>query len=335
MSIETELTKDFSLNLPITPAAKATAHRFAQQQPNPSKAEQVYRNTLAVLTVNDYLSMLGIRTDLEHSHSWNPVVRLAADVADLKVPDLGTLECRPVKPNVPTCYIPYEVWDDRTGYVMVAIADITTNPTEATLLGFLPAVSMTETPIASLHPLENLLEHLATVGRQVEQSTIATDSSSRSRVNLSEWLQGQVTEGWRSVQYFLSPDSQEFAFNFRGDAQEQVPATGRNHSSSRHGKLLNLGMKLGEQQVVLIVEIKATTDNRFRVFVQVHPASGSLYLPTGLTLTILDAQAQTFLQAEAREADNFVKLSFRGTPGEEFSTRIALENTAITEFFKI
>ena len=78
MANSTSQTKDFSLSLPITQAARRIAQEFAAEQPTPQKSEQVRLNTLAVCVVNDYLQMMAIPTDLTANDSWNPVVRLCA-----------------------------------------------------------------------------------------------------------------------------------------------------------------------------------------------------------------------------------------------------------------
>lgn len=83
--------------MPITQSAQQIALQFASEQPNEPKALQVYLNTLAVCAVNNYLRIMDVPTDLTASDSWNPVLRLAADVADLWVIGLGRLECRPVE----------------------------------------------------------------------------------------------------------------------------------------------------------------------------------------------------------------------------------------------
>src|ERR687886_2996272 len=88
--------QDLSILMPITQESLQFAQQFANEQPTPEKALQVYLNTLAVCTMNNYLRIMDIPTDLTASDSWNPVVRLAADVADLWVVGMGRLECRPI-----------------------------------------------------------------------------------------------------------------------------------------------------------------------------------------------------------------------------------------------
>ncbi|MDY7021119.1 MAG: DUF1822 family protein, partial [Cyanobacteriota bacterium] len=116
---------DFSIPLLIPAQAKILAEQFAAQQPTSRKSRQVYLNTLAVCIVNNYLKILGIPTDLAAGDSWNPSVRLYADVADLEVIGRGRLECRPLPVqrgiNSKACRIPAEVQSSRIGYVMVEL----------------------------------------------------------------------------------------------------------------------------------------------------------------------------------------------------------------------
>ena len=149
--------EDGALRLPITEAARQVATEFANRQPTPQKMAQVRSNTLAVWVVNDYLQLMGISTHLHSSDSWNPVVQLSADIADLDVAELGRLECRPVLSGATTCYIPPEVWCDRIGYVAVEIENTLRR---AKLLGFTPTAVTEHFPLKQLQPLESLLVHL-------------------------------------------------------------------------------------------------------------------------------------------------------------------------------
>ncbi|NJL51498.1 MAG: DUF1822 family protein, partial [Hydrococcus sp. SU_1_0] len=61
--------------MPLTLKAHQIANQFRQQQVNTQKGKQVYLNTLAVQVVSDYLNWFAIKTDLEASDSWNPVIQ--------------------------------------------------------------------------------------------------------------------------------------------------------------------------------------------------------------------------------------------------------------------
>jgi hypothetical protein len=67
----------------------------------------------------------------------------------------------------------------------------------------------------------------------------------------------------------------------------------------------------------------------------VHPIGNQNYLPSLLQLIVLDESGETFLQAQARSADNYIQLQFSGEPGERFSVKITLNDVSIIEDFAI
>jgi hypothetical protein len=196
------------LSFPITQADRLTARRFAAQQPTPHKAEQVYRNSLAVLSTRNYLRLLGIETDPEAGDSWNPAVRFFADVADLPIVGYGTLECRPVATYDRDCYVPAEVRDsERLGYVVVQLDE---QCEAATFLGFAETAASEFIPLAQLDSIERLIDRLS---RSYAIQTAWAD--------LRQWLNNTVESGWESVESLLSPAPQ--LLPVRGQAVAEAP----------------------------------------------------------------------------------------------------------------
>jgi hypothetical protein len=149
--------KTSALPLPITHKARQIAQQFAMEQPTAQKADRVRFNTLAVCIVNDYLKMMGIPTHLSGGDSWNPILRLCADVADLEVIGVGRLECCAVRASDSTCLIPPEALSNRIGYVVVQIDELSW---EAKLLGFALTANEGELLFARLQPVEALIDRL-------------------------------------------------------------------------------------------------------------------------------------------------------------------------------
>lgn len=125
--------RDRIIEISLGISAWEIADRFANAQSNPAKAEQVRRNTLAVLAVRDYLNWHDIETDITASDCWNPAVRIMEDVADLVIPNLGRVECRPVAPGATTCELPMETLMERMGYFWV---ELDLDASVARLVGF-------------------------------------------------------------------------------------------------------------------------------------------------------------------------------------------------------
>lgn len=297
-------SQDLAISLPIPPSYRQLAQSFSQQQPTPEKANQVLANTLAVLVVNDWLQMMGIPTDLAASDSWNPVVRMSANVADLTLVGYGRLECRPLLFQSLTCHIPLEVWDDRIGYVGVAIND---NQREGKILGFVAQATVAELPIRYFQPPEVLLEKLH-----------------QSPVQLSQWLNQVFTTGWQALEEVLNPQQTQLTFNFRHI--QLTPA----ENLIRRAKILNF-----EYPVALVVERQPQDNAEVRILIQVYPIGDRLHLPASLSLALLDADKRVLREVIARSSDNYIQLQFTGIASENFSVRVKLADSSILENFVI
>jgi hypothetical protein len=322
MTRTTYKPEDFSLTLPITQAACRTAQQFASEQPTPEKAEKVRLNTLSVWVVNEYLEMMEIPSELTASNSWNPVIRLCADVADLKLPGVGRLECRPVGTTSQICYVPPETWEDRVGYVVVQVDE---SLEEAKLLGFVPNVTTEELPLTQLQSPEDFIEYLG----QLRQAPI------RTRVNLSQWLAGIFDSGWQTVEFLWNQPELRPAYAFRGSDMIEQNNINQLEALTRRAKLIDLGIQIANQPVMLIVEMRPEADQQTSIRLQLHPTGNQIYLIAGVQLTVLDESGIVFLETQARSADNYLQLQFTGEPREQFSVKVTLNDSSVTENFVI
>lgn len=311
--------EDLVLKLPITQASRRNAQEFANVQPTPEKAEQVLFNMLSVLVVSEYLQMMGIDTALRRSDIWNPVIRLCADVADLELPEFGRLECRPVRSRSSSCYIPPETWEERVGYIVVQIDE---SLEEARVLGFVRSVAMEELPLSQLQPFEDLFEHLA----QLKQTPAQT------LVNLSQWVGGIFEAGWQTLESLLNEPQLTPAYAFRDANEADI---NQQQALTTRAKLIDLGIQIANQPVMLIVEINPEVDGQTSIRLQLHPTGSQIYLHPRVQLTVLDESEAVFLEAQARSADNYIQLQFRGEPGERFSVKVTLDDAGVTEQFVI
>jgi hypothetical protein len=325
MSHQTYNFEDIALTLPITKAARTTAQQFANQLPHPQTVERVRLNTLCVLAVNDYLQMMGFPTDLGASDSWNPIMRLCADVADLELPGIGRLECRPVGLDQNIGYVPPETWEERVGYVFVQVDE---SLQEAKLLGFVSSVATEEIPLTELQPLEALIEHLAP----------AFILPVPELVNLRQWFTGIFEAGWQTIESLWNQPEIAPAFAFRSNnlvEDEENQTHNQQETVVRRGKLIDLGIQIANQFVMLVVEISPQADQQTSILVQLYPANNQNYLTPGVQLTVLDKSEAVFLEAQARSADNYIQLKFRGEPKEEFTVQVALHDACVKEHFVI
>jgi len=313
---------DLGITLPISQTARAIAQQFANQQPTCAKAEQVRLNTLAVWVVNDYLQMMEIPTNLNASDSWNPVMQLCANVADLEIPLVGRLECRPIQLHEQRCLMPPETWEERVGYVVVQVNE---SLQEANLLGFIRNVDTELLPLNKLQPIEALIDRIAQLNISPVQPLI----------NLSQWLTNQFEDGWQTVESLRELLKSKPAYGFRGGITTEETSPNQPQLPTKRAKLIDLGIQIAEHPVMLIVDISPEPNTKTSIRLQLHPAGNQIYLPEKVKLTVLDESGDVFLEAQARSADNYIQLQFRGDMQERFSVQISLGDMSFTEHFII
>ena len=149
---------------------------------------------------------------------------------------------------------------------------------------------------------------------------------------LTRWLQGAFEQNWQAIDQLINPEA-NLSFSTRSI-----------ESGARRGKLINLGLQLGQQTVALLVNVTAEAEGKLGVLVQLHPTGESRYLMANLKLSLqttpLDgapSQANRVLQeVTSRSQDNYIQLKpFRGAPGTRFSVAIHLGNETVVEDFEL
>ena len=153
--------------------------------------------------------------------------------------------------------------------------------------------------------------------------------SSQVRVNLSRWLEGIYDSGWQAIETFFEPNSSSLAFNFRS-------SSGLGVGSIKRAKLIDLGMEIESQKVVLLVAFIPEDSQQVSIRVQLHPSNGESYLPVNIKLALLLESGEIIQQVQARQQDNYIQLKrFDGEVRECFSIQVALDSCQITENFVI
>lgn len=314
--------------VPLGGKAHRLAQQFASEQTSPQKGTKTYLNTLAVYAVHSYLQWLQVETDLSQGDSWHPGLRSLFDVADLVLPGLGRLECRPVLPGETCLALPPEVTTDRIGYVAVRLGE---HLDQAQLLGF-SAVDLASTPeeiqLAELQPFDTLLDSIPSVVEPVPGL-----SPSKRQVNLSDWFENRFEIGWQTLAVLFGTTGTP-ALSVRHAEQLRDVDVNSSEASVTAGKLIDLGMQLAGHPVVLLVTLALEVEE-IVVRLRVYPAGRQIYLPPSLRLIVVDEFGTVCLEAQARSDDNWMQLKFSGESGERFSVRVALGDISITEDFVI
>ncbi|MDZ8263334.1 DUF1822 family protein [Nostoc sp. ChiQUE01b] len=152
---------------------------------------------------------------------------------------------------------------------------------------------------------------------------------SQVQVNLSRWLEQIYDASWQAIETFVEPNSSSLAFNFR-------TSSGLNTAVIKRAKLIDLGMEIEAQKVVLLVALIPEANQQVKIRVQLHPASNQPYLPATIKLVLLSDRGEILQQVQARIQDIYVQLKlFDGEVGECFSIQVALDSCQITESFVI
>ena len=319
-----------TFTVPLSWEAHSLAQHYHSQQASTQKAKQVYLNTLAVYVVDHYLRCLGFKTDPAGSDSRNPIVLNFMDVADLSVPQLGKLECRPVLPDAQDLQIPSEAHEDRIGYVAV---QFTQSLKKAEILGFTPNF-LAQTPLTDLRSLAELPDYL----HQIRQKLVVSQLSpfdTPTLVDLSNWFAGVTSTGWQTLDTLFGTHPQ--LVEVRGEKEisdGQVVKSQSSPSAIQRAKLIDLGLQLGDKTVMLVLTLTPNPDQTISALAQIHPASGSTCLPPQLQLKMLSESGEIMQEVWSRGQDNYIQLKrFSGKGGDRFRLQVALDDVSITENF--
>ncbi|MBW4661692.1 MAG: DUF1822 family protein [Drouetiella hepatica Uher 2000/2452] len=352
-----------AIAIPITATDRSRAQIFAKQQPTQARAEQAYRNAIAVLVTRRCLHWLGISSNLEMSDSWNLLNCLLEDAADLYVPQLeGRLECRAIRPGDTIYLIPEDTEQERIGYVVVQLDD---TYREGQVLGFFASAS-THFSMSDLQPLEALIDRLPMP------------------VNLGEWLNQRFDQGWEPRDNLLSSQKKSILASSLRNRQDEIKqrveqlylkqanfnltpilsaepeialaqliqTTQEDEIRWQAAELLwqldsrhpdcpvisakDLGVYFEGRTVALMVGVLPKVESSRLILLRLYPFEQEFHLPPGLKLEVLDETgSQELFQVESRRQDDYIQFKFTGDVGDRFNVRLTLHEASFTESFII
>lgn len=299
--------------VPLTQEAYKKAHNFSQKQIEANKAKQVYYNTLAVYAVNFYCQCLDVKTDIENSDSQNIIWQTLSNVADLKIINIGQLECRYFLPEATHLYIPPEVWFNRIGYVSVRIEE---DNFQAILTGFITHADKELISLNQLDNLENIIDYLQpSYSHSIEENiNRLTAATSASLINLNSWLQGVFTEEWKRTSEIFGTSNQTLNLAF---------TKGYLHSEAIiRGTIIDLGMVNINSQISLIIQIDSDSEDSMEILVHLVSLSPNEYLPEGLTLSKIEADSDDRQVVEVKPHDRVIQINFNQIKESQFTLKL-------------
>lgn len=314
----TQPASAFTITVPLSATEHSLAQKHSQLQKSVAQAKQVYLNTLAVCAVNFYLNCLSIKTNLNDSDSFNPLLLRFMDVADILLPQLGQLECRPVLPDDENLEIPTEVRVDRLGYIAVRLDR---SLQEAVILGFTTTASAS-VPLTELRSLEEFPAYLQQLQHLSSSESLR---NSQSPIQLSNWFSGVVEAGWQAVESLIEFNSpQPIAVRNVEQLERKI----------KRAKAIDLGVQLGNTSVVLALVLTILPDAAVNILVQIYPSNGVPYLPSNLQLKMLSESGRILQETVSGKLNNYAQLRrFSGQQGDRFSIEITLDEVTFIESF--
>ncbi|MDJ0649398.1 MAG: DUF1822 family protein [Xenococcaceae cyanobacterium MO_188.B19] len=332
------ILQSHTLSVSLTLSARIKAEEFSRNQSTPQKAQQVYKNTLAVSAVNTYLNYLGWTTSLNTSNSWNPVMQSLLAVADLDIPQYGKVECCFMNFQTDFFVIPPEAREDRIAYIAVKLEP---SLKSAKLLGFISEFREGEILLSRLRPILELPNYLEYWKQKQERGKLINHPVTK----LKQWLKGLVNEGWYNLDEVFTPS---FSSGFRSlqklhkeSLDEGISRVkllnlkeeGRSLQTSSSYNGITMTSNQENQAIALILYLQERAED-LDISVKVCPINTNHYLPKGLEIFILDQQQQTVMHAQANKTKN-IEFRFSGESGEYFSIKACLNQKALIETFTI
>jgi Protein of unknown function (DUF1822) len=327
--------------------ATALSHDFADE----ALQWQSYVNALAWLGFNQWLN----EKIPERAISLDLVANFSAGVCQLKIGEfkLCLIAIEHVLDEV--VYIPTAaIFEPELAAHFYVVQEVCLEEEQVMIRGFLRYDQLTHyldrvgglPPIDDRHPIPlscfdrepnrllSYCRYLEAISIPLPVSTIAVAPATSiaklpaslhdPKTDLSQWLQHIVTAGWLAIDSLIDPGA------------SLALSTRNAESSISKGKLIDLGLKLGQQSVALLVTINPETEEKLNVLVQLHPRGGQRCLPPEIELTLRSKAGEILQQVQARGQDNYIQLqSFKGSIGKCFSLEVSLLDSFVKEDFEL
>ncbi|WP_432812515.1 DUF1822 family protein [Pantanalinema sp. GBBB05] len=147
-------------------------------------------------------------------------------------------------------------------------------------------------------------------------------------VRLSDWLQGQFTEVWQTVDAVL-PTQVVMAWRSSESGSEDVPVYAINRA-----KVLALAPTEGKDGFALLIGITPIDSTQMNLGLHVCPVGQQATFLPEIRVRLLDGAGTEVGQASATMPET-IQFQFSGQVGEQFSVEVAMGDRTLTEFFEV
>lgn len=136
-------------------------------------------------------------------------------------------------------------------------------------------------------------------------------------IKLSDWFNNLFDNLWEK------PENLNLQFSVSRNVTE---------STIKRAKLINLG----DEMVILIVEISQETSSKFGIRIQLYSEPKKRYLPANIRLTLLSLSEQILKSIQASNQDNYIAINKFSAPTQFiFKVKIELESLIKIEQFML
>lgn len=147
-------------------------------------------------------------------------------------------------------------------------------------------------------------------------------------VRLSDWLQGQFTAAWQTVDAVL-PTQVVTAWRSGESGSEDIPVYAINRA-----KVLALAPSEGEDVVALLIGITPIDSTQMNLGLYVCPVGQQATFLPEIRVRLLDGAGTEVGQAIATMTET-IQFQFSGQVGEQFSVEVAIGDRTLTECFEV
>lgn len=164
--------------------------------------------------------------------------------------------------------------------------------------------------------------------RTAQVSAQISTQASSIVAKLSDWLDETITASWQAIDDLVNPQ------------MALAVATRSSSTATKAGKLINLGVQLGNRSVALVVTVvpvSAEPDSeKLSVLVQLLPMGDYQQLPEQIKLSLLSSKGNLLQEVVSRAHDNYIQLrSFKGKRGTRFSVEVVIADVKVSEAFEL
>ncbi|MBD2095821.1 DUF1822 family protein [Trichocoleus sp. FACHB-591] len=172
-----------------------------------------------------------------------------------------------------------------------------------------------------------LMENPAWRQQLYQQRSQNQEASAPRQISLSQWLQGQLSIGWQTLETLLGVAPEAVAVSLRSRPNSELVETVR---------VIELESATPPQSVLLLMALKAEVDGRIGILVQLHPGAGQTYVPANLILLLLSDTGESLQSVQADDQDNYIQLKrFKCSPDTQFRLQVVLDGYSVTEDFVV